>query len=308
MEMDVQTILNETLEATQVGINICDSQDRLIYCNAACAELFNLTVENVLGKSWYDVMRHTYYENGTLAIDTDDIEAWLESAREKRQFEGYRTFEMDTRDGRWFLCSEYRHPSGSLVFQATENTRQKRLELQLVETKRQLEELVSHDDLTGLYNRRHFLEELHHILQQDNALPGDSSLLMIDLDFFKSINDNFGHASGDQVLKKFSLMLPELLRPYDQAARIGGEEFAVFLPDTQAEEGLRIAERIRKTVSEHHWPGFAQDFRLTLSIGGISCRPGAIAPDELLASADSALYRAKSDGRNRVVWEGYPNK
>lgn len=307
MEMDVQTILNETLEATQVGINICDQQDRLIYCNPACAQLFNLPIENVLGRSWYDVMRHSYYENGTLAIDTDDIEGWLESARQKRQFSEYRTFEMDTRDGRWFLCSEYRHPSGCLVFQATENTRQKRLELQLVETKRQLEELVSHDDLTGLHNRRFFLEELHRTLAQSESLASDSSLLMIDLDFFKSINDNFGHASGDQVLKEFSHLLPELLRPYDQAARIGGEEFAVFLPDTQAEEGLRIANRVRETVSQHHWSGFEADFRLTLSIGGISCRPGAVAPDELLARADKALYQAKSDGRDRVIWEGYSN-
>jgi len=303
--MDVQKILNETLQATQVAINICDPQDRLIYCNQAYAQLFNLPIESMVGRSWYDVMRYSYGENGTLAFDTDDIESWLESARQKRQFHDYRTFELDTRDGRWFLCSEYRHPSGCLVFQATENTRQKRLELQLVETKRQLEELVSHDDLTGLHNRRFFLEELHRTLARDEGLSSDSSLLMIDLDFFKSINDNFGHASGDQVLIEFSHLLPELLRPYDQAARIGGEEFAVFLPDTGAEEGFHVATRVRKTVSEHRWPGFETDFRLTLSIGGISCRPGAVAPDELLARADKALYHAKSDGRDRVVWEGY---
>lgn len=303
--MDVQTILNETLEATEVGINICDPDDHLIYCNPACAQLFGLSIENILGRSWYDVMRHCYYENGALAIDTDDLEGWLETARQKRKFNNnYRIFEMDTRDGRWFLCSEYRHPSGCLVFQATENTRQKRLELKLVETKRQLEELVSHDDLTGLHNRRYFLEELNRTLAQQKILPAESSLLMIDLDYFKLINDNFGHARGDLVLKEFSQLLPKLLRPYDQAARIGGEEFAVFLPDTQAEEGLSIAERIRKTVSEHHWPAFNTDFRLTLSIGGISCSSGGFAPDELLDKADKALYQAKSEGRNKVIWEG----
>src|SRR5690606_11213004 len=109
----------------------------------------------------------------------------------------------------------------------------------------------SHDDLTGLYNRRYFLEELNRTLTQDTSQLGDSSLLMIDLDFFKSINDNYGHASGDWVLQEFSRLLPELLRPYDQAARIGGEEFAVFLPGTQASEGQLIAERIRKTVADH---------------------------------------------------------
>lgn len=304
MEMDVQTILNETLDATQAGINICDPDDRLIYCNPACAKLFNLPVDRIIGMSWYDVMRHAYHENSILAIDTNDIEAWLQNARQKRQFDGYRTFEMDTRDGRWFLCSEFRHPSGCLVFQATENTRQKRLELQLIETKRQLEELVSHDDLTGLFNRRYFLEELNRTLINDMTQIGDSSLLMIDLDFFKSINDNYGHASGDWVLQEFSRLLPELLRPYDQAARIGGEEFAVFLPGTHAKEGQRIAERIRKTIAEHRWSDVADDFHLTLSIGGISCKPGAVAPDELLARADKALYQAKSNGRNRVVWEG----
>lgn len=304
MKMDVQEILNETLESTQVGINICDPDDRIIYCNPACAQLFNLPVEQVIGQAWQDVMRHAYYHNGTLAIDTDDIEGWLSMASEKRQFKGYRTFEMDTRDGRWFLCSEYRHPSGSLVFQATENTRQKRLELQLIEAKKQLEELVSHDDLTGLYNRRYFLENLDHTLSADNPGLSDSSLLMIDLDYFKSINDNYGHACGDQVLKEFSELLPVLLRPYDQAARIGGEEFAVFLPDTQAKEGRQIAERIRKALAERRWPDISDDFRLTLSIGGISCHPSAIAPDELLARADKALYRAKSEGRNRVAWEG----
>lgn len=308
MKMDVQTLLNETLEATQVGINICDPDDRFIYCNPACAQLFNLTIDEVIGRQWSDVMRHAYYENGTLAIDTDDIESWLEQARLKRQFKGYRTFEMDTRDGRWFLCSEFRHPSGSLVFQATENTRQKRLELQLVETKRQLEELVSHDDLTGLYNRRHFLEELNRMLGTDHTAVSESSLLMIDLDFFKSINDNYGHASGDLVLQEFSRMLPDLLRPYDQAARIGGEEFAVFLPGTQATEGKQIAERIREALASRRWPDIDPDFRLTLSIGGISCQPGVITPDELLARADKALYQAKSEGRNRVIWEGTGNR
>jgi diguanylate cyclase (GGDEF)-like protein len=151
------------------------------------------------------------------------------------------------------------------------------------------------DELTGLANRRS--------LQREMAV-GDaarSALVMIDLDFFKRINDTLGHAAGDQALKHVAELLKTALRAGDVASRVGGEEFAVWLPGADMALGLDVAERLRALVAEKPFHFGGAEHRITISCG-VSASPVPIpSPENLMATADKALYRAKHDGRNRVV-------
>lgn len=168
----------------------------------------------------------------------------------------------------------------------------------------ELEVLASRDPLTGVSNLRHF----HHLagleLEHARRMGRHFSLLALDIDYFKRINDTYGHAAGDSALKAFTAACRAALREPDILGRLGGEEFAVALPNTGPEGAAVIAERLRRMVEELRVPlpgGGTLSF--TVSIGGVCCggdsHPGT--PD-LLARADEALYAAKHEGRNRVRW------
>jgi diguanylate cyclase (GGDEF)-like protein len=150
------------------------------------------------------------------------------------------------------------------------------------------------DELTGLPNRRG--------LQESMAVwrGAQAALLILDLDHFKQVNDTFGHVAGDAALKHVALVLLRTLRDADVAARIGGEEFALWLPDTPAAAGLEVAERVRAAVGGTPLPWQGRPIALTCSIGLATMPDSTPERANLYPTADAALYRAKQGGRNRV--------
>lgn len=168
-----------------------------------------------------------------------------------------------------------------------------------------LKELANTDPLTKLCNRRCMFEILTREKDRSLRTGKTLSVAMIDIDHFKNVNDTYGHTLGDNVLIEFARQLELGLRPYDQAARFGGEEFAMILPETNLEQATRIAERIRKEISEFSFDGELKDLHLTISIGVAPLpAPGIRTLDDLIREADHALYRAKEKGRNRVeLWQ-----
>jgi two-component system cell cycle response regulator len=156
------------------------------------------------------------------------------------------------------------------------------------------------DPLTGLYNRHHLVTVLEKELAAAQRHRKVFSLLLLDLDHFKSVNDTCGHLVGDAVLKELALLLGKLLRASDTAARFGGEEFLVVLPDTDLPGALVLAERFRQAVADHAFPPLGER-RLTVSVGVASSRPEDRAVNDVVGRADEALYRAKTAGRNRVL-------
>jgi diguanylate cyclase (GGDEF)-like protein len=157
--------------------------------------------------------------------------------------------------------------------------------------------LASVDDLTGLPNRRFFLEEGARLSRQANLFPG--CVLMMDLDRFNDVNRRFGHAGGDRALGAFAEILRQGLRPSDLVARFGGEEFCALLPNTRLSEAIAVAQRLRQAVARLSIDRDGQAMRITVSIGVAPLRQGELA--ESVRDADEALYRAKGLGRNRVV-------
>jgi diguanylate cyclase (GGDEF)-like protein len=173
----------------------------------------------------------------------------------------------------------------------------------LAEANVMLEEQAMTDSLTGLANRRRFMQRLREEVAKSRRYHHHLSLLMIDVDHFKQVNDDFGHPRGDRTLQELAQHLNDRARETDLPARIGGEELAVLLPATSIEGAMELAEDLRELIASHDFPDVG---RVTVSIGVATYDPFDesaecdLHGERLLSSADQALYRAKAQGRNRV--------
>ncbi len=171
----------------------------------------------------------------------------------------------------------------------------------------EIERLAVTDGLTGLFNHRHFQERLSQEFQRLGRFTEPMSLLLLDIDFFKKVNDTYGHPVGDAVLKGVAGKVSKTIRTIDIPARYGGEEFAVVLLNTDAKGALNMAERLRNAVSETVFRSEERTFNVTLSIGISTYPDGIKSKEELIERADKALYQAKRSGRNRsVLWSELP--
>ena len=159
------------------------------------------------------------------------------------------------------------------------------------------------DELTGLYNRRYFERHLSMMLEKSQEQERDMALMLIDLDYFKGVNDTYGHDIGDAVLKEFALRLRRNIRGVDLACRFGGEEFVVLMPDTDFRQAQSVAERVRSAVAEKPFSVGRTDLGITISLGVALNEHEVDTPEMVLKRADVALYRAKREGRNRVVFD-----
>ncbi|HKO55001.1 MAG TPA: diguanylate cyclase [Thermoanaerobaculia bacterium] len=181
--------------------------------------------------------------------------------------------------------------------------------LDLIVRNRTLTEVSSRDTLTGLYNRWYVIEKIDSEMNRSLRHGSPMSLLMLDLDHFKRINDTYGHGIGDEVLKSVGQTLRESCRVYDVPGRYGGEEFCVVLPETRVGNTAVVAERIRTRLAatELRFGDVALQITTSIGIAGVDSVPdeGVLSPAALIDRADRALYSAKSRGRNRVeTWEG----
>lgn len=175
------------------------------------------------------------------------------------------------------------------------------LELQLKADKQKLKELATRDSLTGCFNRRHFYEILEKEHQRAIRYGTPLSVLMIDIDHFKRINDSYGHAAGDKAICTVVKACQSMMRNTDTLARIGGEEFAIILSQTDRDGALIVAERLRSSVGEINLKfNDNETIRLTICLGVASLLNADQDPDSIIHHADEALYHAKRNGRNKV--------
>ena len=174
------------------------------------------------------------------------------------------------------------------------------LQNKLLETNKRLEELSLTDPLTSIANRRAFDDRLALVFEHARRYDRPMSLVLVDVDHFKLINDERGHSSGDEVLRCVAKRIAAGTRQTDFAARVGGEEFAILLPETPLFEAMQFCEKIRASIAAEPMDGF----RVTVSLGVANVPHSRVASQqELFTAADAALYRAKANGRNRVEME-----
>jgi len=179
-----------------------------------------------------------------------------------------------------------------------------RLNRELQEANQRLEILSTRDSLSGLYNHRHFFDSLNvqkniELRQKDHGISSEFSVLLVDIDYFKSVNDTYGHQAGDFVIKTLSNLLTQSTRLVDTCYRIGGDEFAIILMNTDVKNTRKVADKLRILVEKHEFNINDMNLKITISIGTASSNE-AETVKELISLADSRLYDAKEHGRNQI--------
>jgi diguanylate cyclase (GGDEF)-like protein len=169
-----------------------------------------------------------------------------------------------------------------------------------------MRQLAYVDGLTGIHNRRYFEMRIVEELERATRFQGRMAVIMVDIDHFKRLNDEFGHLLGDEVLRGVAGLLKQQLRKVDLVCRYGGEEFAIVVPETTGENALTVADKLRRQIESHPFPGVPRP--VTISCGVADYPDHGASRDEVVAAADSALYLAKQEGRNRVMAAGFKNE
>jgi diguanylate cyclase (GGDEF)-like protein len=172
--------------------------------------------------------------------------------------------------------------------------------VELKAANKRIEELAELDELTGSFNRRCIMRMLDDEIARVPRLKTSCAIALIDLDWFKRVNDHYGHPIGDEVLRTFAIAVFANIRHIDRFGRYGGEEFLLVLPDTPDDEAVRTLNRLRAIIADLDWSAFSPDMQVTISAGVATLKPDET-PETFLARADSALYIAKARGRNRIV-------
>lgn len=207
----------------------------------------------------------------------------------------------------WYQCRDQaiRWVNGRLVRMeiATDITDRKYAEEELRAAKELAEAQARTDMLTDLNNRRAFFEIGTQLLSQALRFNHSLSVIMLDVDHFKHINDTYGHSIGDSVLLSLAQILRNMVREVDVVGRIGGEEFALILPETDISNAATFAERLRTSIANTSLSSAKGEIKITASFGIASNANGDMSLDKLISKADEALYRAKQNGRNRIEFD-----
>jgi diguanylate cyclase (GGDEF)-like protein len=295
----------EILECLPVGVALLDRSGRLESCNPAAAALLSLPPAVVAG----DV---PIFSGPALSTSMRELEGvfWSAMADPARVLDEDREMALTSSLGSREIRVRLRridiggHPFGLLI--VDDNERVKRTERALGAALGEAQDQALRDPLTGLFNRRHIEWVLPGEIKRAERHGSPLSVLTMDLDHFKLINDRFGHPMGDRVLIEFARLLNRILRVGDTCARVGGEEFTVVLPHSDAASASRAAERLHRVIRALRFeeePGL----RVTASMGVATVRPSGSSSDvageaaRLMAAADGALYEAKRAGRDRTV-------
>lgn len=173
--------------------------------------------------------------------------------------------------------------------------------IKINEQRKSLEIAATVDGMTGLFNFRYFDASLKRILESATRRSQKLTVGILDLDYFKKVNDTYGHPAGDEVLRQMGDLIQKSLRPFDIAARYGGEEFAIILPECDRDDAFKVCERLRENIEKKYFIFEGQKINITASIGVTTFPDCAQTGEDLVRQSDLALYQAKKNGRNKVV-------
>ena len=301
-ELPLDWLLSEILEHSPDAFAVFDKDEILVFCNTKFADVFALTTDQALGMAHADLLRHAYHNDSNINIETQDIEAWIADVNTHHRSEKHRVFESDGKDGSWVLISELIINDGYLVVWSNDITELKQTQLKLAEALEKIQRIAAIDELTQVYNRRTFNQLANVELKKSLRHKHSAVMLLMDIDHFKQVNDNYGHANGDLVLQAFAGLFTRSLRQSDIFARYGGEEFAALLPETELEDALALAERLTKMLASQSIDLIDyESVRVTVSTGLCRYEGSDDSLDKMLIRADAALYVSKQQGRNRCT-------
>jgi len=283
-------LLDTVLNNIPAYVYIKDEERRFLYANSKVSSLFERPVNDIIGQLETailpkDIAAH-FHESDAKVFKTKSIQRIEETATDSVS---------NTSHYLSVKAPITINNKSALIGFSTDVT-------ELYELKEQFRQQANTDYLTNLYNRRYFIEQAERELTRSQRHALSLTVLSIDIDHFKHINDNYGHTFGDKILIDVSQVLLRGTRQEDIVARIGGEEFAIMLPNTTQSKGTLLAERIRKRLQDHDFSATTDDLKVTVSIGITVLSDTDSCFDELLLRVDKALYKAKNKGRNQVVY------
>jgi len=277
---------------SQDAITLVDSQDRVQFWNLAAERLFGYSRQEAMGRD----LHHLVASSEQIPAVVKGLEVFGQTGQGPI-FEGRREVLARRKDGSHFPAEVsasafsmdgHWYAAGS-VRDITEHK----------QSEEALKRLANTDGLTGVLNRRRFMELSRQEVARSHRYGGPLSLIMLDVDHFKAVNDSYGHEVGDEVLVSLSQVCRQVLRQVDLFGRVGGEEFMALLPETGLEAAAMVAERLRIALAAHAVSASKQELRVTISLGVAQLSPETRLSD-LMRLADDAMYRAKQNGRNRV--------
>ncbi len=287
--------LAEIVDSTYDAIISRDLDGVILSWNPAAARMFGYSAGEAIGRNFRMLIPPER---------EDEVRRLLEQIRRGKRVEPYETVRR-RKDGSlidvWVTTSPVRDARGTVIGASNisrDLTERKEME-------RKLEQLARTDALTGTATRRHFREIAQRELARAHRHGRAPSILVLDVDHFKRINDEHGHAVGDRVLQALARACSETLRAEDVLGRLGGDEFVVLLPETNLSRAAEVAERLRAAVAGVAIPGFEPPLPISISIGVAASTLGDAELDDLLLRADRSLYSAKRAGRNTVHVDGY---
>jgi diguanylate cyclase (GGDEF)-like protein len=292
--------IGDFLDVTQDGYAIFSTEDNLIGCNQAFADFMCIAFTQIIGQNFDQLYRISFANQQGPNIETKNIEQWLKDAQSKRRSQEFRIFEVDHTDGSWYLMSEQTLPSGELLLQAKNISSQKLLEQTLCDRIHKITSMALTDELTQIANRRSFIAEVKSEINLYKRNEQVFTFCLLDIDYFKKINDQYGHQVGDTVLLQLCTLIKTMLREYDHFGRIGGEEFGILLRDTPIQEAKDIINRLREKIMSTQFNNTKAPVQLTISIGLVESWLSSTF-ELLYSKADVALFAAKDQGRNQMV-------
>ncbi len=297
----------EALSSISDGLVMFDKDLTLVFCNERYRSMFAMTADlRVPGTPAAAILYASLARGEFVGIPQEHVTQWVDTALARLKEGG--TVQFPLADGRWIESRTRPTPEGACFVICSDITASKQHQLELQNMNDRLSVLAETDSLTGLLNRRAFdavmADELARVERGDSSL----SLLMIDVDYFKRFNDTYGHGAGDSCLRSVADCLrASARRTDDRAARYGGEELALILPDTDEKVAVGLAEELCARLRDLRIPHTGSDKGIvTVSIGVATLARGSLPTDaaRLIARADEALYTAKRDGRDGVrLWE-----
>jgi diguanylate cyclase (GGDEF)-like protein len=287
--------LRAALDNVEEGVVLLDAQLNTLLMNRAVRELWGVPEARVARRPPYAELVDDALVASAYGRPTDEREAFNFRRIVLVEAGDRRPLDLRLHDGRVVRSRCTVLPEGGRMLTYTDIT-------DLVRNAEELERLATTDSMTGICNRRRFLELGEAEWGRFQRYHRQLSLLVFDIDRFKSINDGYGHDVGDQAIGHVCRLCTENKRAPDTFGRIGGDEFAVLLPETDAEQAAVVAERLRRTVQDTPFAVDDAVLPLTVSIGAAQAALSQSCFDALMKLADQALYRAKAGGRNQVVF------
>jgi len=305
--------MEEAIDNLSDAFVLYDADGNLVLANSKFKKYYSFNAHLLVpGTSFETLFRNEVKEGLHPGVTLDD-EAFI-AQRVADFFEGQVSATRSYTNDRWMLVTDRKTPSGEIVGLRTDITELKEREkdairaenvarlarLEAEKAKHAAERQARTDVLTGLNNRLAFFEYAKVIDGQARRYDHPYVFAMIDIDHFKSINDTWGHKAGDTALETVSSVISKTLRETDILGRIGGEEFAVMLPETVIQDGELLAERVRLAIEETAIQTLKGEIKLTVSIGIAELDEPDEPLEKVVANADTALYQAKNGGRNKV--------